>query len=213
MQRQRLQGNSKSRRVISMTAKPCHARGCGATSPVLKLQQTAGNQGVQRLLADQDITNGLSLPPAPPRHATVTGPSPACAARSAAARGIPVQTKLEVSTPGDPLEQEADRVAHQVMHMPQSTERPDPPCKACAGNESTCPTCAAKMAFLSSAACARRAQAARPSSRPKTTCPRFWVRASRSMRRHGPLWRTALAGTSRRFEFTRMSRQHNPRRS
>jgi len=30
----------------------------------------------------------------------------------------PIQTKLEVSQPGDPLEQEADRVAAQVMRMP-----------------------------------------------------------------------------------------------
>jgi hypothetical protein len=36
-----------------------------------------------------------------------------------------VQPKLTISTPGDPFEQEADRIADQVMRMPQP-EHPDP---------------------------------------------------------------------------------------
>ena len=35
----------------------------------------------------------------------------------------PLQAKLEVSQPGDALEQEADRVADQVLHMPQPEAR------------------------------------------------------------------------------------------
>jgi hypothetical protein len=36
-------------------------------------------------------------------------------------QGFPLQTKLEVGDPGDALEQEADRVADQVMRMPESS--------------------------------------------------------------------------------------------
>ncbi len=32
---------------------------------------------------------------------------------------IGIQVKLEISQPGDPSEQEADRVAEQVMRMPE----------------------------------------------------------------------------------------------
>ncbi|MCC6966867.1 MAG: DUF4157 domain-containing protein [Nitrospira sp.] len=38
--------------------------------------------------------------------------------------GKPLQTKLAVSQPGDEFEQEADRVAEQVMRMPDSEGRP-----------------------------------------------------------------------------------------
>ena len=53
--------------------------------PIVELQQTIGNQAVQRLL-----------------------------------RSRMLQAKLSVSQPGDPFEQEADRVADQVMRMPDS---------------------------------------------------------------------------------------------
>lgn len=36
-----------------------------------------------------------------------------------AGRGLPLQPKLAISTPGDIYEQEADRVADQVMRMPE----------------------------------------------------------------------------------------------
>lgn len=49
-----------------------------------------------------------------------------------------VQTKLVISTPEDPLEQEADRVADQVMRMPNPRVQ-----RACACGGS-CPACATK---------------------------------------------------------------------
>ena len=41
-------------------------------------------------------------------------------------QNYPLQAKLEVSQPGDTLEQEADRVADQVLHMPQPEHSDDP---------------------------------------------------------------------------------------
>jgi len=58
--------------------------------PLIELQQSIGNQAVQRLINSPYI-----------------------------------QAKLQVSTPGDPFEQEADRVADTVMRMPEpATTRP-----------------------------------------------------------------------------------------
>jgi len=64
--------------------------------PALQLQQTIGNQGVQRLL-----------------------------------RSRAVQAKLRISEPGDVYEQEADRVAEEVMRMPApAVQRACAPCAA-----------------------------------------------------------------------------------
>ena len=57
---------------------------------IIQLQQTIGNQAVQRLMRSK-------------------------AGNDAMKNGI--QTKLKVSQPGDAYEQEADRVAEQVMRM------------------------------------------------------------------------------------------------
>src|SRR5258705_10729065 len=54
-----------------------------AQHPIMDLQQSVGNQAVQRLL-----------------------------------RSPYIQRKLQVSTPGDQLEQEADQKAESVMHSP-----------------------------------------------------------------------------------------------
>jgi hypothetical protein len=53
-----------------------------------------------------------------------------------------LQAKLPVSQPNDPFEQEADRVASQVMRMPAPEN--ESPCPACASGLSPCPTCAAR---------------------------------------------------------------------
>lgn len=50
-----------------------------------------------------------------------------------------VQTKLAVSQPGDPYEQEADRVAEQVMRMPEPIVHPK--CAACMGGAGSCLQC------------------------------------------------------------------------
>ena len=78
-------------------------------------------------------------------------PSPAAPRLSAARRaptqavarpGLPrfLQAKLPVSQPGDPYEQEADRVADQVMRLP--TPAVQRPCAGCAGDPLPCLTCA-----------------------------------------------------------------------
>lgn len=59
---------------------------CATAQSVLQLQQTIGNQAVQRLL-----------------------------------RAGKLQAKLAISQPDDAYEQEAERVAEQVMRMPEPT--------------------------------------------------------------------------------------------
>jgi hypothetical protein len=53
-----------------------------------------------------------------------------------------IQAKLSVSQPNDPFEQEAERVAGQVLRMPAPES--ESPCPACASGLSRCPTCAAR---------------------------------------------------------------------
>jgi hypothetical protein len=50
-----------------------------------------------------------------------------------------LQPKLSVSQPGDPHEQEADRVADQIMRMPGPTVQRQ--CASCAGGGASCPAC------------------------------------------------------------------------
>jgi len=57
-----------------------------------------------------------------------------------------VQTKLAVSQPGDVYEQEADRVAEQVMRMPGSTLQRA--CASCAAGGAPCPRCAGEKKEL-----------------------------------------------------------------
>lgn len=81
---------------------------------IIHLQQTIGNQAVQRLMRSNALNDVKK-----------TG----------------IQTKLKVSQPGDPYEQEADRVAEQVIRMSASNgigltvtkeeERIDRKCLAC----------------------------------------------------------------------------------
>jgi hypothetical protein len=55
-----------------------------------------------------------------------------------------IQTKLRISQPNDPYEREADRVADQVMRMPNPAHADEAPCPVCAGSSTPCPTCAAR---------------------------------------------------------------------
>ena len=50
-----------------------------------------------------------------------------------------IQAKLAISQPGDPDEQEADRIAEQVMRMPEPGGAV--PCGACAAGDQPCPKC------------------------------------------------------------------------
>src|SRR5512146_1706530 len=51
-----------------------------------------------------------------------------------------VQAQLKVNTPGDAYEQEADRVADQVMRMPEPAVQRK--CAACESGGASCPECA-----------------------------------------------------------------------
>lgn len=74
-------------------------RSLAPTHPVLQLQRTIGNQGVLRLLESQRI-------------------QPKCACGGGCPRCQ--QANLKISQPGDRYEQEADRLADQVMRMSDS---------------------------------------------------------------------------------------------
>ncbi len=80
-------------------------------NPVLQLQQTFGNQAVQRLL-----------------------------------RSRVIQARLNISQPGDPFEQEADRVAEKVMRMPAPAVQRA--CAPCSSGGSSCPKCEAEKEKL-----------------------------------------------------------------
>ncbi len=77
------------------------------------------------------------------------------------AYGRLIQAKLTVNQPGDIYEQEADRVAEQVMRMPvngmtgfqpvsegEQSPRLQRKCAACASGGSLCPTCAEEEEYL-----------------------------------------------------------------
>ncbi len=55
---------------------------------------------------------------------------------------LPIQTKLSVSHPGDVYEQEADRVADQIMRTPAPALQRK--CASCTAGGRTCPKCAAE---------------------------------------------------------------------
>jgi len=65
---------------------------------ILHLQRTIGNQAVQRLIKKSGIRGQES--------------------------GVGIQAKLRIGKPNDKYEQEADRVADQVMRMPEPAIQP-----------------------------------------------------------------------------------------
>ncbi len=98
----------RPRKTVGLLALP-HA--------VLQPQRTIGNQGVLRLLESQTIQ----------RKCACDGTCPRCQVRSMKTQrgemrqilhGSGSQSKLSIGEPGDKYEQEADRVADQVMAMP-----------------------------------------------------------------------------------------------
>ena len=95
------------------------------------LQRSLGNQAVLRML-DQQRSN----PPA--RQEAAGRPKPPTQTHLAAPPGA-LQAKLTVGPANDPLEQEADRVAEQVMRMPDPetavTAAPPRISRKCAGCE------------------------------------------------------------------------------
>jgi hypothetical protein len=81
---------------------------------ILQLQRAVGNQVVQGLLQNNAVE--LNVGTVSPHFGCGFSRIPA---------GLPIagaiQTKLTVNTPGDQYEQEADRVADQVIRMPESS--------------------------------------------------------------------------------------------
>lgn len=90
--------------------------------PSLNLQRTIGNQAVLRLL--RAGAEGRELGSAASRQGFSGLGIGRIPVSSAPARTL--QTKLAVNTPGDAFEQEADRVADQVMRMPNPSMPPSP---------------------------------------------------------------------------------------
>jgi hypothetical protein len=87
--------------------------------PILNLQRTIGNQAVLRLLqARVQLGDAASETGAAASHPGFTYNFASIPVLHTPVRGM--QRKLTVNTPGDAYEQEADRVAEQVMRMPAS---------------------------------------------------------------------------------------------
>lgn len=85
---------------------------------ILHLQRTIGNQAVQRLLetnAGNNCEESNSAGSACPGRDVGRLPRPVS--------GVAIQTKVTANVPGDEYEQEADRVAEEVMEMPESAVR------------------------------------------------------------------------------------------
>ena len=66
---------------------------------IIHLQKTIGNQAVQMLMRSNPSNNGTKSN---------------------------IQTKLKISQPGDVYEQEADRIAEQIMRMPSKNQIASP---------------------------------------------------------------------------------------
>jgi hypothetical protein len=73
----------------------------GSSDYLMHLQRTVGNQAVQRLVGSKNINSARGF--------------------EFAKIGM-LQPKLKISQPGDAYEQEADKVADQVMRMPDSSD-------------------------------------------------------------------------------------------
>jgi hypothetical protein len=84
---------------------------------IQNLQRSIGNQAVLRLLESQ-AASGIDSGATAETHATGLH-SNLSAASPHPAPPLTLQAKLTVNTPGDVYEQEADRVAEQVMRMPE----------------------------------------------------------------------------------------------
>ena len=93
---------------------------------ILRLQQTHGNRFVQRLLESsvlqRDCSCGGTCSECGQNAQTEELDRPSLQPKPAETRVL-IRPKLIVSQPGDPYEQEADRVAEEVMRMPEAATR------------------------------------------------------------------------------------------
>lgn len=107
--------NASHKAKSTTTAKPSRAFSgqCSEVRSILHLQRTIGNQAVQRLLqANSEELEACSASTTPARFAHDLSLIPLYAKAPAKS-----QLQLKVSAPGDRYEQEADKVAEQVMRM------------------------------------------------------------------------------------------------
>jgi hypothetical protein len=99
--------------------------------PILYLQRAIGNQAIKRMLQTNVEEPKVGLTgTASPRFGQDFSRIPI---RPPAVGAI--QTKLQISKPGDEYEQEADRISEQVMRIPEPQLQ-----RACACG-GTCPKC------------------------------------------------------------------------
>jgi Domain of unknown function (DUF4157) len=98
---QKPKATHQTKSAKSMTRTRARSMPGGVVNSILHLQRTVGNQAVQRLLQAHT--------------ANVEGDS------------ATVKTKLTVNTPGDTYEQEADRIADQVMATPSRSAASNAP--------------------------------------------------------------------------------------
>lgn len=111
---QKSQASSKTTSAKPATSHWTQVRQSRAANPSQHLQRAMGNQAVLRLLeanaaaAKSETTTGPALAGFDFSRIPVHAPAPGR-----------LQTKLTLNAPGDVYEQEADRVAEQVMRMPE----------------------------------------------------------------------------------------------
>lgn len=119
----------------SVKADQAHSGRSRDVHPILHLQRTIGNQAVQRLPhANVEGFKVGSRSASSPRFAHDFGRNPVHASGRSS-----IQPTLKVNAPGNIYEQEADRVADQVMRMPEPQLQ-----RACACGGG-CPKCQAEQ--------------------------------------------------------------------
>lgn len=105
------------------------------THPIPHLQRTIGSQAGQPLL----MANADELEESPPSTTSPNFAHDFSRIPVSAKAPLKIQPKLTINTPGDRYEQEADRVANQLMRMPASQQQQ---VCACGGG---CPKCQAEQ--------------------------------------------------------------------
>jgi hypothetical protein len=123
---QRQSAQPEQRAVQAQPALAGHKSGpLGNAGVLLSLQRSHGNRYVQRLLNDAVLQRSCGCGTCADCGKSAEAEAPDRAAlqrKSSTTLPAFVQTKLTVSQPGDPYEQEADRVAEEVMRMPEGTQ-------------------------------------------------------------------------------------------
>jgi hypothetical protein len=111
---QKPQADAKATSAKPATFHPAHDQQSRAANPIQRLQDAMGNQRALQPLeanaaaANRETTRGRAFAGFDFSRISVHPPAPG-----------KLQTKLKLGAPGDVHEQEADRVADQVMRMPE----------------------------------------------------------------------------------------------